>query len=412
MQPTKRMTILAAATLLAVATASFGLGFRNPDQGARATGQGEAFVAQADDPSAVYYNPAGLAQLDGTHLMGGLNVMLRDYKFTGATVETMDEPAFLPHFYAATDLGQPKLRFGFGMNVPFGTKVDWGDAGSLRYVVTESELMVANFAPAIAWQVNEHLSIGGAVNVYYGDTELKRLFPWWAALELPPGALPDGVFRFEGDGVAVGGTIGLLWKINAQHSLGMVYRTPFSIDFDGTVGISLDPTPGQLFRTAPAEATIDFPQSVAVGYAFRPMKQLKLEVDIEWTNWETLDDVVLRSSNALHGEAIPFRWKNSFFYEFGVEYALNDQWVLRAGYIFSENTVPDETFSPTVPDSDRHVFSVGVGYATGRFGVDLVYQYSLSEDRTIRGGSVSSPFVDGLWETQAHALMLSVAARF
>lgn len=46
-------------------------------QGAAAAGQGNAFSAQADDASAIHYNPAGMTQLSGiqmlfnTHLVGG-----------------------------------------------------------------------------------------------------------------------------------------------------------------------------------------------------------------------------------------------------------------------------------------------------------------------------------------------------
>src|SRR5438094_8282141 len=52
-------------------------GFRIVDQSASATGQASAFTAQADDASAVYYNPAGMTQLrrgqvsPGTLLIGG-----------------------------------------------------------------------------------------------------------------------------------------------------------------------------------------------------------------------------------------------------------------------------------------------------------------------------------------------------
>src|ERR1035438_4359894 len=61
----------------------FGLGFDNPDQDARATGQGEAFVAQADDASAIFYNPAGLTQLKGTEITSGMMVSFPDSRLQG-----------------------------------------------------------------------------------------------------------------------------------------------------------------------------------------------------------------------------------------------------------------------------------------------------------------------------------------
>ena len=98
-------TALSAAWLSAT-TAVFALGFRNPDQGARATGQGEAFVAQADDASAIYYNPGGLTQLQGTHLTSGGYITFRDIQYRGdVNHDAITAPAMLPHFYAASDFG-------------------------------------------------------------------------------------------------------------------------------------------------------------------------------------------------------------------------------------------------------------------------------------------------------------------
>jgi hypothetical protein len=58
-------------------SAVYGASFRIMDQGAAAAGQSDAFTAQADDPSAIHYNPAGMMQLRrvqtylGTNLIGG-----------------------------------------------------------------------------------------------------------------------------------------------------------------------------------------------------------------------------------------------------------------------------------------------------------------------------------------------------
>jgi long-chain fatty acid transport protein len=89
---------------------------------------------------------------------------------------------------------------------------------------------------------------------------------------------------------------------------------------------------------------------------------------------------------------------------------------VRGGYIYSENTVPNSTFSPTVPDSNRHIFSIGLGYATKRIGIDLAYQYSLSMDRTVRN-SADTNFdgvgdLDGKWKSDGHALMISSTMKF
>ena len=79
--------------------------------------------------------------------------------------------------------------------------------------------------------------------------------------------------------------------------------------------------------------------------------------------------------------------------------------------------MPDSTFSPTLPDSNRHVFSLGLGYKTGRhLSIDVVYQYSLSESRTIRK-SADANFdgtgdLNGKWQSDSHAIVITTTYKF
>ena len=56
-------------------------GYDYPDLGASALGRGAAFVAKADDPLALYYNPAGAARLGGTRILVGGNLILTQTRF-------------------------------------------------------------------------------------------------------------------------------------------------------------------------------------------------------------------------------------------------------------------------------------------------------------------------------------------
>ena len=393
------MTVV-AVTSLAAASTTWALGFRNPDQDARATAQGEAFVAQADDASAIYYNPGGLTQVKGTQFTSGMMVGFPSWKYSGAGgSDEMNTAYMLPHLYVASDFGLERWRFGLGFNVPFGNAAEYNNNGPLSPSLIRAAMAIYDIAPSVAYQFNEHLSLGVALNVYYGTTMTSSA---------PFG--PGTESHFRGDGAAVGATVGALWKINDQHTVGVVYRSPFSISFDGTAVLS--PINGP----SAASATIDFPQSVAVGYAFRPVKRWKLEVDVEWTNWDTLNTVNLHSANPFFDSStnpltkVPFNWKDSFFYEFGTQYQINDTWTVRGGYIFSENTVPDSTYSPSVPDSDRHVFSIGAGYQSRRLNVDLAYQYSLSKNRDVVGSP--SGIADGHRESSGHAVIMTSTWKF
>jgi len=395
---------------------AWGLGFRNPDQGARATGQGEAFVAQADDASAIYYNPAGLTQVKGTQFTSGMYLSFPNITFHpvgGGELKAKDDMFMLPHFYAASDFGLPKWRFGLGFNIPYGNSIIWGSGNQLSALVDKSTMAIYNIAPTVAYQITDQLSIGAGLNIYYGD--LMSRFDYLPTSSQFYPFFPSAKFEFRGDDITAGATVGLLWKPHWQHSFGAVWRSPFTMNFEGTAVVN-NPNPLPNPGPSPANFTMDFPQSLAVGYAFRPTKKLKLEFDIEWTNWDTLNTCTMSSPNPyVAGDpraTVPFNWTDSLYYEFGIEYTINEHWQVRAGYIFSENTVPTSSFSPNLPDSDRDVLSAGLTYNTPRYTVNLTYQYCHSTDRTIVGGSAASPAVDGSWSSNAHAVMLTSTMRF
>lgn len=402
-----KVAVAIAVGALAVQSSAWALGFRNPDQGAKATGQGEAFAAQADDASAIYYNPAGLTQVKGTQFTSGSYLSLPTIKFqidAGGSVKADDQLVMLPHAYVATDLGLERWRFGLGVNVPFGNKIDYGTTSKFQFLVTRSEMAVFNIAPSVAYQVNDQLSVGVDLNIYAGSTKVQKNNHPLAG---------GGVFQFDGSGVGVGATVGLLWKPNDQHSVGLVYRSPFRITFEGDAVLDGHALYGTV--AAAAEATLAFPQTVTLGYAFRPTPRLKLEADIEWTDWSTLNTVELHSPSVFFdGQPTPFNWRSSFFYEFGAQYEINDRWTVRGGYIFSENTVP--TPEPTVPDSDRHVFSAGLTFNHGRWNVNATYQFSYSARRNqtidTDGPLIPGGELTGQWRNTGHALMLTTTMHF
>src|SRR3972149_3361438 len=72
--------------LLFAATSAMAGGFRLPEAGAKAMSMGFAFTAQANDPSAIYFNPAGIVQLEGNNVKVGVTYIKENGgTFTGIT---------------------------------------------------------------------------------------------------------------------------------------------------------------------------------------------------------------------------------------------------------------------------------------------------------------------------------------
>jgi long-chain fatty acid transport protein len=153
---------------------------------------------------------------------------------------------------------------------------------------------------------------------------------------------------------------------------------------------------------------LNFPQFVRAGYSFRPTPDWNLEFDLEWADWDSLNVATLHNDTT--GDAkIPFNWKSSLLYEIGVTRYFSHGFHASAGYIYNQNSIPDSSYSPLVPDSGRHLFSTGVGGKLfGNYTWDLAYQLIYGPSRTIQIGAN----VDGSYRLMAHGVTLSVGCQF
>lgn len=398
---TRQTVGVAAAMVLALASFSWGGGIEVPQQDARASAQAEAFTAQADDASAINYNPAGLTQLEGTSITNGDTVFIPKWTFHGSDGAKAENRlcSVMPHIYAESDFGLSDWRFGIGITNPFGLKEDWGRHGPLTAIVDDAHLYTITITPTVAYQINEDLSIGVGLNVYYGDLELTR------NVSLGPPPTPPGRFRFRGYSTAVGASPGLMWRVDEHNTIGLVYHSPFTLDYSGNAEVKTSPTKTVAGPTN-SFAGVKFPQQVAVGWAVRPISALKIEGDLVWSDWNVANHVLLDSSNPAFRMNTPYDWKSGFQYRLGTQYNLTEHWALRAGYAFGQSAVPSNTFTPLVPDSNYHLFAAGLGYSTDNWSIDAAYQFIFREPRHI-SDSIYGPLVDGTWKNQFHVIALT-----
>lgn len=404
--------ILPILLLGLVPTLALGLGIRIADQNPEATARGDAFAATADNPSAIYYNPAGIAQLDGTRvLMGAYAISLQtDVRLDAPGSKsnfssTNDEFQYAPQLFLTWKPKQYPVALGVGVYAPFGFALDYPDDTPFRTLAHKGSIQFITINPVIAYKVCDALSIGVGALINYGEATLER------------GVLATGdQFRFKGDGSSYAFNAGLLFKPHRMHSFGVNYRSASNMDFDGRSRLQYDgftvPTPFGPFpvpgvdQRQDASVRFDFPQNVVLGYSFRPTEDWNFEFNYDWTDWDTLNDVTLKQGS---GDVIlPFRWRSSAFYEFGVTKKFSHGCHLSAGYIYSENSVPNESFNPTIPDSDRHIYSAGFGQRLEHFNWAIAYQYAHGPSRRVDNGTLA----DGSYEFDSHALSLTLGYHF
>jgi len=86
----------------AIALACLATGFRLPNHDSEAVARGNAFTATANNPSAIYYNPAGITQLAGHQVSVGSYLIATGFSHrsvTGSTAGTDTTPQAVQHFY-------------------------------------------------------------------------------------------------------------------------------------------------------------------------------------------------------------------------------------------------------------------------------------------------------------------------
>lgn len=403
----KRLLWLCASLLVVVPAQVFALGFRIPNQDAAAIARGNAFVATADNPSAIYYNPAGITQLEGQHAQVGVLNYLGINTFYEAPngMKTTSDFEVLPvpqiHF---TDTPKDSvLSYGLGIYAPFGLGVKWPENSGFRSLAIKSELTYVTINPVIAWKVLPSLSIAAGPNFNYSDIAITRGL-----------VAPNDYYKFSGRDIGFGFNAGILWHPIEQWSFGANYRSASRIRYKGKSTYSAT---GAMVDT---KATADFPQIITAGVSFRPTTNWNIEFNVDYTDWNTLNSVRLEGTSALFGFVLPdfalqLDWHESWFYEIGATRNFNDGWFVSGGYFYSSETAPNQTYTPAIPDTALHVASLGVGHQGETWRWVISAQLIAGPKRSINN-SPSNPFTaesaNGKYQLIVPTLSVSIGRQF
>lgn len=381
-------------------TNSFGLGFREPNQDPEAIARGNAFAATADNPSALYYNPAGITQLEGLQGRAGMYFWSGDAKFSGSsgTGHTDATPQPIPQGFAVLSLDKLPLSFGVGVYAPYGLAIDWGNNNPFRNTAEYGKMLYACANPVVAWRILPGLSVAAGATLNYSQVTLKQgLFTATDQL------------KFKGDGFDAGFNAGILWQPAPKWSFGVNYRSSTEIDYKGHSETDpSSPFPPYYSRTA-THGSIYFPQYIAGGISFRPTPDWNIEFDIDWTDWDKLNTSTLHGS-PLGPLPVVFNYQNSFMYELGVTRQLGKGYAFSVGFLYSENSSPDRYFNPIVPDSDLYVPSIGLAYHGSHWEWAACYQLGFNPGRNVSGSIHAG--VDGNYKIINNAFALSVGYKF
>ncbi|HYM62153.1 MAG TPA: outer membrane protein transport protein [Thermoanaerobaculia bacterium] len=428
---TTRLLLLISAALIAVSGVAFGSGFSIFEQGSKATGMGGAFAATADDPSAIFYNVAGIAQQRKMAILGGGTGISFTNEFRGDpndpyTVGTRAEykrHLFVPpNGYAIVPIGK-NLTFGVGVFTPFGLRTDWANPNTYlgRFISQDANLKTLSIEPAVAWQTDDgRLAIGLGAEYRRSHVILARnngiVNPFTQRISDVAHVGLDSGF----DNAAWGYNVGILLKPNSSWRFGLSYRGDMKINYKGTAVFTQIPTGNAeldavvkagLPPNQPITTQINFPATLIGGIAYTGFTNWTIETDITHTTWskfQNLDIIFTQTpANNLHR---PQNWKDTFSYRLGVNRTLGQNWDARIGGVYDKNPQPTEGVGPLLPDSDREGVAFGLGWHSGPFLIDVTEFALHFKNRSTQG--INLDHFNGTYKTDANLITIDFGYKF
>ncbi len=435
----QRIVLATALACAAAGTAESG-GFNIYEMGARATALGGAFTATADDGSALFYNPAGLAwQDEGYALSLNTSAIVPDSRYTRAAGLTTDlypgdvssetaSNVFFPSGLYVTLRASERWSGGLGVFTPFGLGVEWDDPESFagRALSTNANIRGYYLSPVITHRPTDRVAISVGVNFVISELDLDRVQTQRFGTDNAAYNVAD-VGLSGTSSLAASAAAALMWKPTDDVSIGVNYKGGVNNEFkDGTAtfeqietGIALldAAVAAQLAASGTgveARGDLAYPSIVSAG-ARVDLGGLAVMADFVWFSWSEFDEVVLEfDTPALPDQVLEEYYQDGQQWRAGVEYPLGESLTFMAGFVYDDSPQPVSSVSPLLPDADRLDYSGGLSWTNGKWQIAGAYMFvDFAERSTIVDGvGRNYDSFDGVYDSVAHIGSLGVNVHF
>lgn len=367
------------------------------DLGPKAATMAGAFVGRADNTTALFYNPAGLAFQKGLGFR--VNVSYYNYTVAAESVEFQafdqsSEPQLIASFFVASTYKE-RISIGIGAFTPYSLITKWPSDWPGDPLCLYSKLNAFTIRPVIAVKINKYLSVGVGVDIINSNVR-------WDFHNLSStiyGTDVRGVINeLNASGNGLGFTAGILFKLKENVQVGARYQHKVSIDqkgdndyrfkitnlYDDDVGEKppiVSTGKPEFYSFQDVVFTLNLPSDYVLGFMWAPSEKITLQADVQRTGWSRFkkwefvaanpeESFFPRSTeNEMNGrfsegarEGIQLNMKDTWGFKLGGEYVLKDELSLRIGYAHHQSPFRGETLTPVLPILRRNAFSFGVGY--------------------------------------------------
>ncbi len=365
-----------------------------------AIGQGESFagdVAKSDDPTVIFANPAGMANLKGFQISTSASLIIPSAQMSGSTGNRATvlgaspivgsdsaqagRSAVLPSFFAVAPIGDD-WRVGLAVTSPWGLATNYPENSAQRYHALSSKLATYNIEPAVSYNATPSLSLGAGVQVQYITARLTNAVDYGAVgtaagvgrLTGAPGAA-DGKAVLDANDLSASYHLGLQYEVMPGARLGFAYRGAVEHTLKGKG--TFEGVPSVLagaFREANATASVTLPDVISVGVSHDVNANWQLLSSLAVTRWSQFKKLDVAFDNRANS-VTTFNYKDTIFVALGGEYKGFDKLTLRAGVAYDQSPTSDEFRTARIPDSSRYWLSVGATYKVSE-AMDVSVGYS------------------------------------
>ncbi|MDX1466151.1 MAG: outer membrane protein transport protein [Halomonas sp.] len=442
-----RLTIaIALASTALIAGQAAASGFQVREQSAKTLANAFSNAAAgAEDVSFMAHNPAAIGNIDGSQVAGGVAYIDADFELQDATASNGPfvygvnesgqggETAVVPSFAAKMQLNE-QFDLGLAIYAPYGLSTKYDEDWIGRYHAVETELTTIDFQPTLNYRASDRLNLAVGLRAQYADATLSTANDLGTAAAMDPNnplnpiATPGGndvIGEVTGDDWGYGYTLGALFQVTDKTRLGASYRSEIDLTLDGELDVrGTDPVSdaaidlGAVTGTG-GKAELTTPANLNLGVYHQLTERLALMANAEWTEWSSFDELVVEFEDGRDSSRTEENWDDTWAFSVGANYALNNQWLLRAGLGVDESPVPSAEFrTPRVPDADRQWATLGATWMPSpELGITAGYMHVFADDGDIdQDGSkeenATKGSLNGTYEVAADVFALSVDYRF
>ena len=450
MQTLSRLTLttlaIGIAGVMAAGTADAS-GFQIRENSVQNLGRANAGTTVAwGDASVVLNNPAALVNIDRTMVQADVTVIDLNADFDGSGTSAVGTPLTggnggdpgeatpVPHMAFVMPLSGSldTVTVGASVSAPFGLKTEYDPTWMGRYNAVVSDVKIVDLTLSAGIAFSERVSVGAGVIFQKADVTLSNAIDFGTALCAavnpancfnpaypfqPQGA--DGMVEVSGDDTGVGFVVGAQFRATDNFVLGYAYRTEIEHTLDGNADFTMPAAVAATFAglgitdyaSGPIWANLTTPSTSTISARWDVTDTFRVLGDVQWTGWESLQEVdIRRPGGAVLGQE-PFEWEDTIFYSVGTEFDFSDAFTFRFGVGYDESPTKDATRTPRLPDQERMVYTLGATWnVSPQLSIDAAYMRVEIDAPYINAESTSGSHLEGMFDGNAD--LLGIAARY